>query len=106
MVEGSINDFLPKDLLKSDVKQQKLIEGVLTRNSKQYLGKVYTEERFNELSAEEVDKLFSNYEMKLSGQMVKSLGKSIVKMYSIGACTVLGITNKNVLVKTWTLTHS
>ena len=53
-------------------------------------GKAYTEEQANNLSAEEVDKLFSNYEAKLSGQMVKSLGKSIIKMYSIGACVVLG----------------
>ena len=37
---------------KSDVKLQKLIECVLTGNSKQYLGKAYTEEQVNELSAE------------------------------------------------------
>ena len=29
--------------------------------------------------------------------MVKSLGKSIINMYSIGACSVLGITNQDVL---------
>ena len=44
-----------------------------------------------------MDKLFSNYEVKLSGQMVKSLGKSIIKMYSMGACAVLGIRNQDVL---------
>ena len=44
-----------------------------------------------------MDKLFSNYEAKLSGQMVKSLGKSIIKMYSMGACTILGITNRDAL---------
>ena len=48
---ASVNDLLP-DPLKSDVKWQKLIECVLTRNNKQYLGKTYTEERVNELSAE------------------------------------------------------
>ena len=42
-----------------------------------------------------MDKLFSNYEAKLAGQMVKSLGKSIVKMYSIGACAVLEMTNQD-----------
>ena len=52
-------------------------------------GKAYTEEQVNKLSAEEVDKLFSNYEAKLSGQMVKSLGKSITEIYSMGACAVL-----------------
>ena len=44
-----------------------------------------------------MDKLFSNYEVKLSGQMVKSLGKSIINMYSMGACTALGISNQDVL---------
>ena len=49
----------------------------------------------NRLSAEEVDKLFCNYEAKLSGQMVKSLGKSIIRMYSMGASAILGMTNQD-----------
>ena len=44
-----------------------------------------------------MDKLFSNYEAKLLGQMVKSLGKSIIRMYSMGACAVLGMTNQDAL---------
>ena len=44
-----------------------------------------------------MEKLFNNYEAKLSGQMVKSLGKSIINMYSMGACSVLGITNQDAL---------
>ena len=35
--------------------------------------------------------------MKLLGQMLKSLGKSIMNMYSMGACSVLGITNQEAL---------
>ena len=81
----------------SDTKHQKLLEYVLTRNSKLYLGKVYTEEKIKELNEEEVEKLFNNYETKLSGQMVKSLGKSIINMYSMGACSALGITNQDAL---------
>ena len=77
----------------SDTKRQKLLECVLTGNSKLYLGKVYTEEQLAKLSEEEVENLFNNYEAKLSGQMVKSLGKSIIDMYSMGACSVLGIRN-------------
>ena len=78
----------------SDTKRQKLLECVLIGNSKLYLGKVYTDEKIKELSKEEVEKRFNNYEAKLSGQMVKSLGKSIIDMYSIGACAALGITNQ------------
>ena len=44
-----------------------------------------------------MEKLFNNYEAKLSGQMVKSLRCSIIDMYSIGACAVLGITNQDAL---------
>ena len=62
-----------------------------------YLGKVYTEEQLAKLSKEEVEKLFNNYEVKLSGQMVKSLGKSIINMYSMGACSTLGITDQDAL---------
>ena len=83
----------------SDTKRQKLLECVLTRNSKLYLGKVYTEEKIKELNEEEVEKLFNNYEAKLSGQMVKSLEKSIINMYSMGACSALGITNQDALSK-------
>ena len=63
----------------SDTERQKLLECVLTGNSKLYLGKVYTEKQLAKLSEEEVEKL-NNYEAKLSGQMVKSLGKSIINM--------------------------
>ena len=81
----------------SDTKGQKLLECVLTGNSKLYLGKVYTEEKIKELNEEEVEKLFNNYEAKLSGQMVKSLGRSIINMYSMGACSALGIINQDAL---------
>ena len=85
------------ETLQSDTKHQKLLKCILTRNSKLYLGKVYTEEQLAKLSEEEVEKLFNNYEAKLSGQMVKSLGKSIINMYSMGACSVLGIRNEEPL---------
>ena len=44
-----------------------------------------------------MEKLFKNYEAKLSGQMVKSLGKSVINMYSMGACAALGISNQEAL---------
>ena len=76
----------------SDTKHQKFLECVLTGNSKLHLGNVYTEEQLAKLNQEEVEKLFNNYEAKLSGQMVNSLGKSIINMYS-----ALGITNQDAL---------
>ena len=61
------------------------------------MGKVYTEDQLAKLSKEEVEKLFNNYETQLLGQMVKSLGCSILNMYSMGACAVLGISNQDAL---------
>ena len=80
-----------------DSKRQKLLRCILTGNSKLYLGKVYTEDQLAKLNEEEVEKLFNNYEAKLLGQMVKSLRKSIINMYSMGACAVLGISNQDAL---------
>ena len=85
------------ETLQSDTKRQKLLECILSENSKLYLGKVYTEEQLTKLSEEEVEKLFNNYEAKLSDQMVKSSGKSIINMYSMGACSALGIRNQEAL---------
>ena len=96
MAEELIGNF-GYETPQSDTKRQKLLECVLTENSKLYLGKVYTEEQLAKLSKEEVEKLFNNYEAKLSGQMVKSLGKSIINMYSMGACLALGISNQEAL---------
>ena len=84
MAEELISD-LGYGTSQSDTKHQKLLKCVLTGNSKLYLGKVYTEDQLAKLSEEEVEKRFNNYEAKLSGQMVKSLGRSIINMYSMGA---------------------
>ena len=97
MVEELISNLGYDETPQSDTKRQKLLECVLTGNSKLYLGKVYTEEKIKERNEEEVEKLFSNYEAKLSGQMVKSLGCSIINMYSMRACSALGITNQDAL---------
>ena len=52
--------------LQSDTKCQKLLECILTGNSKLYLGKAYTEDQLAKLSKEEVEKLLII--MKLSSQ--------------------------------------
>ena len=96
-IAGELIGNLGYESPQSDTKCQKLLECVLTGNSKLYLGKVYTEEQLKKLSKEEVEKLFNNYEAKLSGQMVKSLGCSIINMYLMGACAALGISNQDAL---------
>ena len=97
MAEELISNLGYDGTPQSDTKWQKLLECVLTGNSKLYLGKVYTEDQLTKLNEEEVENLFNNYEAKLSGQMVKSLGSSIINMYSMGACAALGINNQEAL---------
>ena len=55
MAEDNINFIFGGETPQSDTKRQKLLECVLTENSKLYLGKVYTEEKIKELSEEEVE---------------------------------------------------
>ena len=52
MAEASIYNLMPSgyDFPQSEAKKQKRLECILTRNSKLYLGKVYTEEQINKLS--------------------------------------------------------
>ena len=70
MAEELISNLGYHETPQSDTKCQKLLECVLTRNSKLYLGKVYTEDQLEKLSEEEVKKLFNNYEAKPSSQMI------------------------------------
>ena len=97
MAEEVIANLGYDETPQSATKCQKLLECVLTGNNKLYLGRVCTEEQLTKLSEEEVEKRFNNYEAKLSGQMVHSLGCSVINMYSMGAYAVLGITNQDAL---------
>ena len=75
-------------------KRDRLIACVLSGNSKQYLGKEYTEQQINEMDGNDMIILSNRYESVLSAQMTKSLGKSVRNLYSNVACSVLGIDNQ------------
>ena len=62
-----------------------------------YLGKEYREEKINEMDCTNVNTLLNRYESVLSAQMTKSLGKSIINLYSNVACSVLGVGNQQEL---------
>ena len=72
-------------------KRERLVACVLSGNSKMYLGREYTEEQINTL--------LNRYESVLSAQMTKSLGKSVINLYSNVACSVLGIGNQQAKTK-------
>ena len=78
-------------------KRERLVACVLSGNSKMYLGKEYTEQQINEMDYNSINTLLNRYESILSAQMTKSLGKSIINLYSNLACSVLGVGNQQEL---------
>ena len=78
-------------------KRERLVACVLSGNSKQYLGKEYTEQQINEMDCNSVNTLINRYKSVLSAQMTKSLGKSVINLYSNLACNVLGVGNQQEL---------
>ena len=78
-------------------KRERLVACVLSSNSKMYLGKDYTEQQINEMDCNSVNTLLNRYESVLSAQMTKSLGKSVINLYSNVACSVLGVGNQQEL---------
>ena len=75
-------------------KRERLVACILSGNSKTYLGKEYTEQQINEMDCNSINTLINRYEPVLSAQMTKSLGKSVINLYSNIACSVLGIGNQ------------
>ena len=78
-------------------KRERLVACVLSGNSKMYLGKEYTEQQINEMDCTNVNTLLNRYESVLSAQMIKSLGKFLINLYSNIACSVLGVGNQQEL---------
>ena len=75
-------------------KRERLVACALSGNSKQYLGKEYTEQQINEMDSFHINILSNRYQSVLSAQMTKSLGKSVINLYSNVACSVQGIGNQ------------
>ena len=78
-------------------KRERLVACVLSGNSKMYLGKEYTEQQINEMDCDSINALLNRYKSVLSAQMTKSLGKSVINLYSNLACSVLGVGNQQEL---------
>ena len=92
--DTKMNEFEDNDVRD---KRERLVASVLSGNSKMYLGKEYTEEQINKMDCNDVNTLLNRYESVLSAQMTKSLGKSVINLYSNLACSVLGVGNQQEL---------
>ena len=86
--DPKINELEDNDVRE---KRERLVACVLSGNSKMYLGKEYTEQQINEMDCNDVNRLLNRYESVLSAQMTKSLGKSVINLYSNIACSLLGV---------------
>ena len=75
-------------------KRERLVACVLSGNSKVHLGKEYIEQLINEMDYNSINTLLNRYESVLSSQMTKSLGKSVINLYSNLACSLLGVGNQ------------
>ena len=93
-VDTKINELEDNDIRD---KRERLVACVLSGNSKMYLGKEYTEDQINKMDCNDFITLLNRYESVLSAQMTKSLGKSIINLYSNIACSVLGVGNQQEL---------
>ena len=89
--DSKINELEDNDVRD---KRERLVACVLSGNSKMYLGKEYTEAQINEMDCTNVNTLLNRYESVLSAQMTKSLGKSVINLYSNSACSVMGVGNQ------------
>ena len=78
-------------------KRDRLVACILSGNSKQYSGKEYTEQQINEMDSNNINTLLHRQESVLSAQMTKSLGKSVINLYSNITCSVLSIGNQQYL---------
>ena len=90
-VDPKINELEDDDVI---YKRERLVACVLSGGSKMYLGREYTEQQINEMDCTNVNTLLNRYESVLSAQMTKSLGKSVINLYSNIACSVLGVDNQ------------
>ena len=90
-IDPKINELEDNDIRD---KRERLVACVLSGNSKQYLGKEYTEQQINEMDCNSVNTLINRYESVLSAQITKSLDKSVINLYSNIACSVLGVGNQ------------
>ena len=90
------NDAKINEVEENDIrdKRERLVACALSGNSKRYLGKEYTEQQINEMDSNNIMTLSNRYESVLSAQMTKSLGKSVINLYSNVACSVLGNGNQ------------
>ena len=93
--ENIFNNVIQQKVINEETleKKEKLIAAI-TGGGK-YVDKKVTVEVLNNMTAEQINKEFEKYERKLGAVMVKTLGKSIIDLYSMAAGHFLKISPEN-----------
>lgn len=85
--------------LHTQIEQQRarLAALVAGGTAREYLGKQLSLSDIDDLSDDEIVKLYARYEARLGSMMTKTLGSSVLKLYSLAAGTFLSIPPENQL---------
>ena len=79
--------------------KQRIAELISAGNSKEYLGKQITLDQLGKMSHCEIEKCYAIYEAKLGLKMTKSLGQSLITLYTASISHLFPIDNKEKLAK-------
>ena len=74
-------------------KRERLSAIVVGGGSKQYLGRELQLTDIDEMSAENINKLYCRYETRLGASMTKTLGNSIINVYVMGVSKYFNVGN-------------
>jgi hypothetical protein len=79
--------------------RQRIAELISAGNSKEYLGKQITLDQLGIMTDREIEKSYAIYEAKLGLKMTKSLGQSIISLYTASISHIFPVDNKDKLAK-------
>jgi len=91
-----------EELLKDqgeETKRERLLAIVAGGGSKQYLGKDLQMSAIDEMSFEQINKLYTRYEARLGSSMTKTLGNSFINLYVLGVSKYFNVINPPKLIE-------
>ena len=80
-------------------KRERLSAIVAGVGSRQYLGREVQLSDIDQMSAEEIDKLYCRYEARLGATMTKTLGNSFIDLYVVAVSRYFNVANKPKLIE-------
>jgi len=82
-----------------ETKRERLLAIVAGGGSKQYLGKDLQMSAIDEMSSEQINKLYTRYEARLGSSMTKTLGNTFINLYVLGVSKYFNVINPPKLIE-------